>query len=177
MLACSVLLGACGTDMVTSGRAARHHGATGTATASLARSAADAPPGQSALILSAWLAAERAFETAAQTSDPNEPALLATTTAPQIAWTVSLLARMSAAGEVGRGPMRFGSTVVDVVSSRLAMVHACGHDDELVVWAATGRPVPGVAGEFENEEIVAAMEWTSAGWKLADQTVQQAPCE
>lgn len=178
---CSVLLGACGSELGTSGPTAHRpqpEGSVGSAApVGTPIGAVTDHSAASHQALSAWLAAERAFETAARTADAQEPALAATTTEPLIATTVRLLERMRAAGEVGRGLMQFGSHRSTMVSSRLALVHACGHDDELVVFVATGRPVPGLLGDFENERIVSLMALTATGWKLADQTVQEAPCE
>ena len=57
-------------------------------------------------VVSGWLAAEGAFADAARTSDPFEPELAATTLAPQLGWTRSLLEKMSADGLMATGPVR-----------------------------------------------------------------------
>ena len=59
-------------------------------------------------VVSAWLAAEVAFEEAALTADPDQPDLAATTVAPQLPWSQSLLAQMQSSGEVSRGPVDHG---------------------------------------------------------------------
>jgi hypothetical protein len=128
-------------------------------------------------VVTAWLSAQSAFETAALSSDPDEPDLSATTVSPQIEWTTSLLKQMRAAGEVSRGVMRFSTPTVASISPRLATVTACGHDAEVVVSAQTGRPVPGLAGQVDFEHFVSTMELTDTGWKLATQSIGVGPCQ
>jgi hypothetical protein len=128
-------------------------------------------------VVTAWFSAESAFETAALSSDPDEPDLSATTVSPQIEWTRSLLERMRAAGDVSRGAMRFSTPKVVSISPQLATVTACGHESEVVVSAQTGQPVAGIAGQVDFEYFVSTMELTDSGLKLATQAIGVGPCE
>jgi hypothetical protein len=176
-LACAVLLSAChsiGQSASATGRRGSHQ---------LARGHEDSPglttdvPDVTQQVVTAWFSAEVAFETAALSSDPDQPDLSATTVSPQIEWTRSLLGRMRGAGEISRGSMHFLTPTVVVLSSRLATVTACGHDAEVVVSAQTGQPVPGIAGQVDFEYFVSVMEMTDSGWKLASQAIEVGPCE
>jgi hypothetical protein len=173
VLACALLVCACGTDGVDSPHADPRAAPAGLRThapGSVGRSEA------SDSIASAWVAAEQAFEMAARSSDPDEPELAATTVAPQIGSTQSLLEGWQAAGEIARGPVTFAVSGVSEASPDLAVVTGCAHDHEIVVSAATGAPVAGVGGRAGDESITSAMELTVDGWKLADQAVVMAPC-
>jgi hypothetical protein len=176
-LACVVLLSAChaiGQSAGATGRRSSHQPARSHAGPSgVATNGPDVPQ----QVVTAWFSAELAFETAALSSDPDQPDLMATTVSPQIQWTRALLGRMRATGEISRGSMHFFTPHVDVLSSRLATVTACGHDAEVVVSAQTGRPVPGVAGQVDFEYFVSVMELTDSGWKLASQAIRVGPCE
>ena len=97
-------------------------------------------------ILSAWLAAQKAFDTAALTSDPDQPDLAATTVDPQLAWSEALLQRMKGSGQVARGPVNYGKPEVVRLSSDNARVTSCEFDAEVVVSVDSGRPVPGIPG-------------------------------
>jgi hypothetical protein len=136
----------------------------------------DAPSASNSPIVSAWLAAEAAFEEAALTSDPDQPELIATTIAPQLPWTRSVLAQMQSAGQVARGPVDYGRPRVVTQGSGLATVQSCEHDGEVVVSLATGQPVPGDAGQVDFELFTSTMELTDTGWKLATQTVGVGTC-
>jgi hypothetical protein len=127
-------------------------------------------------VVAAWLSAEQAFDTAALTSDPAQPDLVATTVAPQLGWSQSLLQRMQAEGLVARGPVDLGDPQVTSLSADRATVRACLHDAEVVVVAASGRPVPGVLGQVDDELVASTMESTPTGWKLSTQTVRVGQC-
>jgi hypothetical protein len=136
----------------------------------------DARSTSSSPIAAAWLASEMAFEQAALTADPDQPELDATTVAPQLPWTRSLLAQMQSAGEVARGSVDYGRPRVLVQRAGVATVQSCEHDGEIVVSLATGRAVSGQAGQVEFELFTSTMEWTPSGWKLATQTVGVSQC-
>lgn len=152
---------------------------TSTSTDRTADGAADgdgAEGGEAALVVSSWFAAERAFDSAALTADPEQPDLLATTTAPQLGATEALLEEMQADGDVARGVAHYGTPTVRVLSPDLAEVTSCLHDAEIVVNAATGQPVPGVEGEVAFELLRSTMQLLGGGWKLASQTVGVDQC-
>ena len=127
-------------------------------------------------ILSAWLAAEEAFDTAALTSDADQPDLAATTVAPQLTWSQALLERMEESGQIARGPVNYGKPEVVRISSGSATVTSCVYDAEIVVSADSGRPVPGIPGQVDHELFESIMRSTTTGWKLATQTVGVGRC-
>jgi hypothetical protein len=127
-------------------------------------------------VLTAWFSAESAFETAALTSDPDQPDLDATTVAPLIETSRSVLEQMRASGEISRGSMRFSAPTVVSLSYRLATVTACGYDAEIVIYARTSRPVAGRPGQADFEYFDSTMELTGSGWKLAAQSVGVGMC-
>ena len=127
-------------------------------------------------ILSAWLAAERAFHDAALTSNPDEPALKATMMSPQLDGARSALARLRAAGDVAKGETGYGSPrLVSSISDKGTVV-SCIDEAEVEVSDRTGQPVPGVLGEADFELVTSTMRLTSNGWKLASQTVEEGKC-
>jgi hypothetical protein len=129
-------------------------------------------------VLSAWLAAELAFHDAGLTANANEPALAATTLEPQLGVRRSFFEQMRASGEVGRGPTHYGTPTVSALVGHRATVRACAYDQEIVVYAATGRPVAGVSGQVDYVAYKSSMELTSSGWKLLTQGVATASkCE
>lgn len=146
------------------------------ASASASTPPAPAAPGPEGPVISAWIAAELAFENAARTADATAPELAATTVAPQLPSSELLLTLIRLAGEVATGPVAFGDPQVVTLGPDLATVRACVHDSEVVVSAATGRPVPGMLGQVDFELFSSTMELTASGWKLADQTVGVGQC-
>ena len=127
-------------------------------------------------VISAWTAAQLAFENAVRTADATAPELAATTVVPQLAWAESFLTLVRAAGEVATGPVAFGDPRVVSQGPDLATVWACVHDSEVVISAATGRPVAGVLGQVDDELFTSVMERTASGWKLANQSVEVGQC-
>ena len=126
--------------------------------------------------MSSWLAAEHAFDTAALTADADQPDLAATTVAPQLGATQSLLEQMQTSGQIATGVAHYGAPTVRLFGTELAQVTSCLHDAEIVVSAATGQPVPGVLGEVDFELLRSTMELIVGGWKLASQTVGVGQC-
>jgi hypothetical protein len=133
-------------------------------------------PATGAAILMAWRSAQLAFQSAALTADPGEPALTATTVDPQLSFTQALLAGMIASGEESRGPVDLGQPTVVAATSDEATVRSCLHDAEIVVSRASGRPVPGIEGRAADELVVSLMVRTEGVWKLSDQTVRESSC-
>jgi len=127
-------------------------------------------------VVSAWIAAQSAFEDAARTGDGTAPELAATTVEPQLSWAESFVKLISAAGDLATGPVVFGNPQVSPRGPNLATVRACVRDGDVVVSAATGRPVAGVLGQADVESFTSIMEDTTDGWKLANQSVEVGPC-
>lgn len=182
VLASAVLLAACGGLDAVSGPASNHIVIPGASSASGSGTSVSPPPdparaasGRRAVI-SAWMAAQLAFENAVRTADPTAPELYATTVEPQLTWAESFLTLVRAAREGATGPVAFGDPQVVMEGPDLATVRACVHDGETVVSAATGLPVPGVLGQVDVEAFTSIMEHTVSGWKLANQDVVVGQC-
>jgi len=127
-------------------------------------------------VVTAWVAAQRAFDDAARTADAGAPELAATMVAPQLPWTQSLLEGMRASGEESRGPVSFGEPRVDLQAVGPSVVRACVHDSEIAFSVATGRPVAGPAGQADFELFTSIMERADGGWKLETQSVTVGAC-
>jgi hypothetical protein len=128
-------------------------------------------------VISAWVAAQRPFDDAARTADADAPELAATMVAPQLPWTQALLGSMPGEGEEARGPVSFGRPRVETQATDLAVVDSCVHDSEIVVSAATGRAVAGLAGQSAYELVASTMEQANSGWKLETQAVRVGACD
>ena len=128
-------------------------------------------------VVSAWIAAQLAFEDAARTTDATAPELAATTVEPQLSWVESFVTLIRAAGDMATGPVVFGHPLVSPRGPELTTVRACVHDSDVVVSAATGEPVAGVLGQADVESFTSIMEHTTDGWKLANQSVEVGTCK
>ncbi len=170
---CSLLMSACGSSTQSAIKGASHPG-RGRYWGNRSAVAEDsgAPPGATtSQILSAWLAAEEAFDTAALTADPDQPDLDATTVPPQLTWSQGVLQRMRGLGQIARGAVNYGKPEVVRVSAANATVTSCVYDAEVVVSVVSGRPVPGIPGQVDHELFESTMRSTTTGWKLSTQTV------
>lgn len=127
-------------------------------------------------IISAWFAAQRAFENAVRTADAGAPELTATMVAPQLSWDQSLMTLIRSAGDVASGPVDLGVPRIVARGPQMATVRSCVHDSEVVMSAATDQPVAGVLGQVDFELFTSTMQRTDSGWKLADQVVEVGPC-
>lgn len=127
-------------------------------------------------IISAWLAAQKAFHDAALTSNPDAPELAATTIPPILDTVRANLAQFRAQGEIAKGPSYWGSPHITARGSQGTEVVSCVHGEEIEIVAKTGKPVPGIAGQAVFESVTSLMQSTTAGWKLADQSVEVGKC-
>jgi hypothetical protein len=166
---CSLLLASCGgsasSDPTTSSTAK-----TGSTTTTSSTSAAD---GQ---IISAWLAAQKAFHDAALTSDPNAPELAATTIPPILDTVRANLAHFRDQGDIAKGPSYWGAPQITARGTGGTQVASCVHGEEIEIVAKTGKPVPGVPGQAVFELVTSVMQLTANGWKLAEQSVEVGKC-
>ena len=139
------------------------------------------PPASRALestqILSAWWAAEEAFDTAALTDDSDQPSLAATTVSPQLDLTRLFLEQMAAAGEQAQGSIDNGHPRVVAIDRDAATVRSCVDDTEIAVFVATGKPVPGLLGEKDFELFTSTMQQGANGWKLSAQALGVGQCD
>ena len=127
-------------------------------------------------IISAWLAAQKAFHDAALTSDPNAPELAATMVSPLLDNVRANLAQLRAEGDIAKGRTDWGHPHITARGPTGTEVASCIHDAEIGIVAKTGKPVPGVAGQAAYELVTSVMQLTSNGWKQADQTVEADKC-
>jgi hypothetical protein len=132
---------------------------------------------ESSQIISAWWAAEEAFDTAALTADSDQPSLAATMVSPQLDLSRLFLKLMARAGELGQGTVDNGAAKVVSVDGNVATVKSCVHDNEIAVFAATGRPVPGILGVKEDEYFTSTMELGANGWKLSAEATGVGQCD
>jgi hypothetical protein len=132
---------------------------------------------ESSQILSAWWAAQEAFDTAALTADPDQPSLAATTVSPQLDLNRLFLEQMAAAGELGQGSVDNGHPHVVAIDGDVATVRSCVDDSEIAVIAATGQPVPGILGEKDFALFTSTMQRGANGWKLSSQTAGVGQCD
>ena len=166
---CGVLVCACGNEVV-----ARHELKPGVPTASSTPQVSETQTDSA--VLRAWRAAEVAFHDAAESSNPDFPALSSTMVDPQLARAKAFLAEMGRSGNVAVGQTDLGDpTVVSIVGTR-AVVVSCIHGGEIEVDRRTRRPVPGVLGEATFEEVTSQELLTPSGWRLADQSVAVGGC-
>ncbi len=134
------------------------------------------PSPEDVAVVSAWMAAEQAFEGAALTADPDEPDLAATTVPPQLGVSVAALTEMRNADDVAVGTPWWGAPRVEAGPGGRATVRACLHDTEIVVNRISRVPVPGILGEVADESFASVMTLTADGWKLTDQTIRDRTC-
>lgn len=127
-------------------------------------------------ILAAWRASVEAFDTAALTADWQSPALAATRVSPELDVARSVLYQMFIGGEVAVGTSHIGSESVVSASAHRATVTGCVTGNEIDVYASSGKPVPGVAGQLGSVRIRSTLVDTPGGWKVAYQTTKEEPC-
>jgi hypothetical protein len=127
-------------------------------------------------IVTAWFAAQKAFDSAALSSNANSPDLAATMISPQLEHVRMNLATFASLGYRATGTTQYSKPQVRSQTSTQAQVASCVRDREIEVVESTGKPVSGVLGRRAFEKINSVMRKTSSGWKLADQTVAVSGC-
>ena len=94
-----------------------------------------------AAIVTAWLAAQRAFHDAALTSDANSPELAAAMIPPQLDRARPNLASLASRGYQAKGPPYYGTPRIQSQHTDRAEVVSCVHGEEIEYGTKTGRPV------------------------------------
>lgn len=129
-----------------------------------------------AAVVGAWRSAEETFFAAeAQTLDYSSPQLDAQFAEPELSTLKRNLALQSFQGEVGEGSSDLGRPVVVSLGPTesdptLATVVSCIHDTQVLVYRATGEPVPGVLGVQDWAAVTSEMVLDPAGtWKISSQ--------
>ena len=128
----------------------------------------------SAAVLAAYRASSAAFEQALATANAADPALAATMVDPQLQSVKANLLADQRQGIVGRGTVTLHPKVV-AISGSTATVVDCVYSTSVLVYTATGKPVPPVTPP-ENDGIRATLDLTGGSWKLAMQTVTEGSC-
>ena len=105
------------------------------------------------------------------------PELAATAIDPQLAWSRGLLERMAASDQIATGQDNFGTPHVIALHGDLATVRTCARDAEIVVFAKSGKPAPGIPGQVDFDLFTSTMKQTAAGWKLLTQAVGTGQCD
>jgi hypothetical protein len=149
---CSLCLAACGAS-----------GASTSTTASTSQA--------TKAIIKAWFAAQKAFDSAAMTSDAHSPLLAETMMSPQLDHVRENLESFASLGYRAKGTTHYSSPRVGSQDSARADLTSCVRDNEVEFVEETGKPVTGVLGRVAFEKINSVMRKTANGWKLADQTV------
>jgi hypothetical protein len=127
-------------------------------------------------VIAGWKAALNAYDTAARSSDPNSPALVATHVEPELSIAEKSLALERYNNAIATGSDRVLRARVVSLSDKSATVAACVNGGEIFVDASTRQPVPGVLGQAGIEGSNATMLLTPGGWKLERQTVREGRC-
>ena len=125
-------------------------------------------------MLAAYRAAWAAFEHAATDANPEDPELAATMVDPQLQGVKANLLADQRQGIVGRGTFTLHPKIV-ALSATEATVVDCAYSTAVLVYAATGKPVPPVTPP-ENDGVRSALVLTGGTWKVYKQTVTDGSC-
>ena len=156
--AAGVLLSACGTPP------ARAEQATSPATTAAVTPSATANSANAAVV-AAYLSATRAFVHAGTTTDPNDPALVATMTGEELS-TVKKNLIIDRAGDItARGDITPMHPHVVTDDGRTAVVRDCVFSALLLYNRRTGAPAPGAANGPEDVGITATLTYVDGAWK------------
>ncbi|MHB1986675.1 MAG: hypothetical protein ACYCSF_01620 [Acidimicrobiales bacterium] len=125
-------------------------------------------------MLAAYRASWHAFEGAAADANPEDPALASTMVDPQLQSVKANLLADQRQGIVGRGTFTLHPKVV-VIAATTATVVDCAYSTAVLVYAATGKPVPPVTPP-ENDGVRSTLLLTGGIWKVYKQTVTDGSC-
>jgi hypothetical protein len=132
-----------------------------------------------AAILQAYRAESAAFVAAVQIPDPTYPALAATTTDPLLMRIRQGLVYDKGEGIVGRGTVQLLHPHVVSASASTAIVQDCVYSALILVYAATGQPVPNQPGgtKPEYDGIRSTLTLAAGGlWQVSDQSGMLGSC-
>jgi hypothetical protein len=131
-----------------------------------------------AAIVAAYRAGWAAFLHAIRAPDPADPAVAATTIDPLLTQTRKGLVSDKTEGIVGRGDVTLQHPHVVSVSGDTAVVEDCVYSALVLVFAATGKPVPDQPGgtQPEYDGVRATVALTPSGWKVANQDIKAGQC-
>lgn len=130
--------------------------------------------GEAAAVLAAYRAASAAFQQALATANPEDPALAATMVDPQLQGVKANLLADQRQGIVGRGAVTLHPKLI-TMSATTATVVDCVYSSSMLVYEATGKPVPPITRP-EHDGIQATLAFVGGSWRLAKQTVTEGKC-
>jgi hypothetical protein len=130
-------------------------------------------PGAAA-VLAAYRAGWAAFEHALADANPEDPELSATMVPPQLTGVRANLTVDRQQGMVGRGSFTLHPKVVSL-SATTARVVDCAYSTSVLVYQATGKPVPPITPP-ENDGVSSELILTGGAWKVYKQTVTDGKC-
>ena len=125
-------------------------------------------------MLAAYRAGWAAFEQALATANPEDPALAATMTDPQLQRVKANLLADQRQGMVGRGTTTLHPKIT-ALSATSATVVDCAYSQAELVYASTGKPVPPVTPP-ENDGVTATLVLSGGKWKVYKQIVTDGKC-
>ena len=166
----SLLLAACG-----AGSGDASHPLSSVPRRTSATKATSTPEGGTdAAVLAAYRAASTAFQQALATANPQDPALAVTMVDPQLQGVNANLLVDQRQGIVGRGTVTLHPKLVGV-SATTATVVDCVYSSSMLVYEATGKPVPPIT-QPEHDGVRATLVLVGGSWRLAKQTVTEGKC-
>ncbi|HZT67401.1 MAG TPA: hypothetical protein VFA11_16550 [Acidimicrobiales bacterium] len=126
-------------------------------------------------VLSAYRAAQAAFNQALAQADPAWPALAQTMTGEELQSVRRILVADQMNGIVGRGDVQLYPRLVSI-SGDNAVVHDCLYSSSELVYAKTGKPVPPVTPP-EHDGVTAEVQQVAPEvWKVATVKVTEGSC-
>ena len=125
-------------------------------------------------VLQAYRAGWAAFEHAATDANPEDPALPATMVDPQLQGVRANLLADQRQGIVGRGSFTLHPKVT-ALSATSATVVDCAYSTAILVYKATGKPVPPITPP-ENDGVTSTLVQSGGVWKVYKQTVTDGKC-
>ena len=166
----SLLLAACGAGSAD----ASHPSSSAPRRTSTTKATSTPDGGADAAVLAAYRAASTAFQQALATANPQDPALAVTMVDPQLQGVKANLLADQRQGIVGRGTVTLHPKLVGV-SATTATVVDCVYSSSMLVYEATGKPVPPIT-QPEHDGVRATLVLVGGSWRLAKQTVTEGKC-
>lgn len=132
-----------------------------------------------AAILQAYRAESAAYVAAVHIPDPAYAPLTATAADPLLMQVRASLVYDKEEGIVGRGDVTLQHPHVVSVNGATAMVDDCVYSALILVYTATGQPVPGQPGDTkpEYDGVQSTVVLTADGvWKVSNQVITTGSC-
>lgn len=128
-----------------------------------------------AAALTAYRAAQTAFDDAVARADPAWPALAQTMTGSELQSVRRILVADQLNGIVGRGSVQVYPKLFSL-SGNEAVVHDCLYSSSELVYAKTGKPVPPITPP-EHDGVSAVVQQVAPGaWKVASVKLTEGTC-